>query len=258
MAMRTVIFVHGMFQNPKSWENWIDFFNQRGYQCVAPAWPMHEGDPIDLKANPPEGLGDLGLEDVIFTMEAVAKSYDQPILIGHSVGGLIVQLLLHRGLAAMAVAIDAVAPNGMLDFDWGFLKNAALIMNPLKGNEPVLMDAKTFHSAFANTLTQDDAEEAFLKYATHDSRNVLRDCIGQSGKIDTDLPHRPLLLIAGEKDHIIPVALVEKNFNAYTDKDSVIAMKEFSNRSHYICGEPDWEEVADYVYSWLEDEEDDE
>jgi len=256
--MKNAIFIHGMFQNPKSWDNWIDFFSRRGYHCIAPAWPLHEGDPLDLKENPPEGLGDLSLEDVMITMEAAVQSYDRPILIGHSVGGLIVQLLLSRGLSSIGVAIDSVAPNAMLDFDWNFLINATLIMNPLKGNEPIYMDAKTFHNAFANTLTESDAEVAFLKYATHDSRNVLRDCIGKAGKIDTHRPHPPLLLIAGEKDHIIPAALTEKNFKAYKDKNSVIAMKEFSNRSHYICGEPEWEEVADYVYNWLEEQQEDE
>lgn len=252
--MRSIIFVHGMFQNAKSWENWVDFFSQRGYQCIAPSWPLHEGDPVDLKENPPEGLGDLTLGDVLIEFEAIAQTLDKPVMIGHSVGGLIVQLLLSRGLAGIGVAIDSVAPNAMLDFDWEYLKNATLIMNPLKGNEPVYMTAELFHDAFANTLTLGDAEEAYLNYATHDSRNVLRNCMGVAGKINTHLAHDPLLLIAGEKDHIIPAALTEKNFKAYTDKDSVVAMKEFSNRSHFICGEPEWEEVADYVYNWIEEQ----
>jgi len=242
-----------MFQNAKSWDKWVDFFNQRGYHCIAPAWPLHEGDPLALKEKPPKGLGELSLEEVMEKMEHIVQSFDQPIVIGHSVGGLIVQLLLRRGMASIGVAINSVAPNGMLDLNWDFLKNATLIMNPLKGNDPFYMDAKTFHNIFANTLTEKEAEKAYLNYVTHDSRNVLRDCVGKAGEIDTSLPHKPLLLISGEKDHLIPTALIEKNFKAYTDKTSVIEMKEFSNRSHYICGEPNWEEVADYVYNWLEE-----
>lgn len=251
--MKTIIFIHGMFQNHKSWENWVAFFSERGYRCFSPDWPMHEGDPVVLKENPPEGLGGLGLDQVIRSINALALQCDKPIMIGHSVGGLIVQLLLNQGIAGVGVAINSVAPNAMLDFDWEFLKNATLILNPLKGDEPIYMDEKTFHSAFANTLTESESAQAYHDFATHDSRNVLRDCIGKAGKMDTHLPHHPLLLIAGEKDHIIPADLVVKNFKAYTHKTSIIEMKEFPNRSHYICGEPSWEEVADYIYNWLEE-----
>lgn len=90
------------------------------------------------------------------------------------------------------------------------------------------------------------------EFATHDSRNVLRDCMGEAGQIDLELAHAPLLLIGGEKDEIIPASLTEKNLKAYKDEGSVTAYKEFKGRSHYICGEPWWEEVAEYSYNWLQ------
>lgn len=250
--MKTIVFIHGMFQNPKSWTKWVDYFTGKGYACVAPAWPLHDGDPADLVANPPAALGDLRLNDVIGAMELEVMKYEQPIVIGHSVGGLIAQLLVNRQLASAGVAISTVAPNKMIDFDWGFLKNSAIIANPLKGDEPIFMDPETFHSAFANTLSPEAAAHAFHQTGTHDSRNVLRDCLGNAGEIDTELPHAPLLFVAGEKDEIIPNTLVEKNYKAYTDEYSVTGFKEFENRSHYICGEPGWEAVAEYVYDWLQ------
>ena len=249
--MPKIVFVHGMFQNPKSWTRWIELFTAKGYECVAPAWPLHEGEPEALRADPPAELGDLTLADVIAHIEQAVAGLDSPIIIGHSVGGLITQILLNRGLIAAGIAIDSVAPNAMLDFDWGFLKNSAVIANPLKGNEPIYMDAKTFHGSFANSLSESEAADAFERYATHDSRNVLRGCMGPSGRVDLDKPHGPLLLIAGEKDEIIPAHLTEKNFKAYTDKGSVTSFKEFGGRSHYICGEPGWEEVAGYAAEWL-------
>jgi len=250
--MKDIIFIHGMFQNPRSWQKWVDYFNQREYNCIVPAWPMHDGDPRQLRENPPAGLGDLHLDDIIVEIETLALKHNNPIVIGHSVGGLIVQLLINRGVASAGIAIDSVAPNAMLDFDWGFFKNSALIANPLKGNEPFYMDEKSFHGAFANSLTKEASNTAFEEFATHDSRNVLRDCMGKAGELDVELPHAPLLLIAGEKDEIIPNTLTRKNFEAYTDRTSITAFHEFAGRSHYICGEPGWEEVAEYVYNWLE------
>jgi pimeloyl-ACP methyl ester carboxylesterase len=115
----------------------------------------------------------------------------------------------------------------MVDFDWGFLKNSAIIANPLKGDEPIYMDAKTFHGAFANSLSEEEAARAFEATATHDSRNILRDCMGEDGRIDLDAPHAPLLLIGGEEDEIIPAHLTEKNHRAYKDEGSVAEFVSF-------------------------------
>ncbi|MXV15737.1 alpha/beta hydrolase [Hufsiella ginkgonis] len=249
----TIVFIHGMFQNPKSWEKWTNYFSEKGYRCLAPAWPLHSGEPRDLRENPPAGLGDLRLNDVVGEIEKVILGLNEkPIVIGHSVGGLIVQLLVNREMVSAGVAINSVAPNAMLDFDWGFLKNSAMIANPLKGNEPFYMDLENFHASFCNTMTLEETREPYGQYATHDSRNVLRDCMGEAGQLDTELPHVPLLFVAGEKDEIIPNTLNEKNFKAYTDEASVTSFKEFANRGHFICGQPGWAEVAEYTCTWLE------
>lgn len=250
--MTDIIFVHGMFQNPKSWEKWLPRFTAGGDNVVAPAWPLHEGEPRDLRANPPEGLGDLSFADVIASIEAVVRGYDRPIMIGHSVGGLLTQIMLDRGLLSAGVAISSVAPNRMIDLDWGFIKNSAIIANPLMGNAPIEMDAKTFHGAFANTLSEADAAREFEAMATHDSRNVLRGCLGPDGQVDVEKPHAPLLLIGGEEDQIIPAHLNEKNFKAYTDEASVTEFRAFPGRSHYICNEPGWEQVADLALGFVQ------
>jgi alpha-beta hydrolase superfamily lysophospholipase len=260
---RTIVFIHGMFQNPKSWEKWIQYFTERGYNCVAPAWPYHEGEPSQLRQSPPEGLGDLNLEDVISAIEDVVtvsggrqeNVYERPIIIGHSVGGLLTQIFVNKNLASLGVPISSVAPNMMMTLDWPFFKNVAAIANPFKGDEPFMQTPESFHAAFCNTLNEEQARQAFEETATHDSRNVLRGCLGPHGHIDLDLPHVPMLFISGKEDQIVPTELVEKNSKAYTDETSVAAYKEFENRSHYICGEPGWEEVASYVYNWLEQQQ---
>jgi alpha-beta hydrolase superfamily lysophospholipase len=250
--MNTIVFIHGMFQNNKSWANWVNYFGQLGYTCIAPAWPLHEGEPKALRENPPAGLGDLRLDQVIMKMTDVVNStIEKPIVIGHSVGGLITQVLANRGLISMGIPIASVAPNRMLSLDWDFFKNSVQITNPLKGDEPMYTDLESFHANFCNTLNADAAAKAFEETATHDSRNVLRDCMLSTGEVDLDTPHAPLLFIGAEDDKIVPARLVEKNSKAYKDKASTTSYKEFRNRSHFICGEPKWDEVADYIAEWI-------
>lgn len=249
--MSDIVFVHGMFQNPKSWDNWLAYFNSKGFSCTVPAWPLHEGEPRVLRENPSSELGDLELSDVLDSVRAGLRNLYKPIMIGHSVGGLVTQIMLNEGLISAGVAIDSVAPNAMIDLDWGFIKNSAIIANPLKGDEPILMDAKTFHSAFANTLSEDESAREFEKTAVHDSRNVLRGCMGPHGRVDTATSHGPLLLIGGGNDQIIPSHLSEKNFKAYTDESSVTEFAVFP-RGHYIVNEPGWQEVADRVLVFIQ------
>jgi pimeloyl-ACP methyl ester carboxylesterase len=248
----TIIFVHGMFQNPKSWESWQRFFEERGYTTQAPAWAFHDGEPAALRQKIPEGLGKLRLGSIIEQHAKLVNALgEKPIVIGHSVGGLIAQVLASRDLVRASVCIDSVAPNRMLAFDWGFLKNSAAIANPVAGDDPYLMTPEGFHANFANTMSAEESNAAYERFATHDSRNVLRDCMGDAGKIDLERAHPPLLFIAGEKDQIIPPELNEKNAKAYSDKSGVVGYSEFANRGHFICGQPRWEEVAAFVTQWL-------
>jgi pimeloyl-ACP methyl ester carboxylesterase len=209
-----------------------------------------------LRANPPAGLGELKLATVIDKFRSLAASQtEKPIIIGHSVGGLITQILVNEGLAKLGVPISSVAPNGMITLNLDFAKNSALIMNPLKGDEPFEMDLESFQGAFANTLSMEAVKEPYERTATHDSRNVLRNCLGDDGKVDLDLPHVPLLFIAGEEDKIIPYELCEKNAKAYTDEISSVDYKQFRGKSHFICGEPGYQEVISTVYDWIQQKE---
>lgn len=249
----TIIFIHGMFQNGKSWDKWVNYFTEKGYNCLAPSWTLHEGEPAVLQQNPPAGLGELRLATLINQFYKLAEEQPEPpILIGHSVGGLIVQILVNNKLGKLGVPISSVAPNAMTSFEWGFIKNSALITNPFKGDDPFIMDLQSFHNSFCNTMTMEQTEIAYRETATNDSRNVLRDCLGEDGKVDVDIPHVPLLFVAGDEDQIIPASLIEKNAKAYTDELSYTDYKEFPNRGHFICGQSDWEQVAIYVYDWIE------
>ena len=248
----TIVFIHGMFLTPRCWRGWRRFFRERGYRCLAPAWPWHEGDPRILRERIPVETGHMELRDVVEKCHALCAGLrEKPVLIGHSLGGLVVQVLVNRGLAKAGVCIESAPPNGMLTFDWGFLKSNAAIANPLMGDAPYMISEREFGERFCNTMTKEQIHEAYMKYAVHESRNVLRGSLGAAGRVDLTREHAPLLFIAGDQDRVIPDKLEQKVAAAYAPSAGVADFKEFPGRDHFICGERGWEEVASYVEGWL-------
>lgn len=131
-----------------------------------------------------------------FTVLIKAKGRNA-ILIGHSVGGLVVQSLINSGFGSLGICVSSVAPNRMLSFDWGFFRNSISIVNPFMGDEPFIMTPEGFYQNFCNTMTQAAARIAYEQTATRDSRNVLRDCMRSDGELDLELTGKPLLFIGG-------------------------------------------------------------
>ncbi len=237
--------------NPKSWGGWVKYFSAKGYNCITPAYPLHEGEPAQLRNNIPIGLGVLTLDVVIDSIKKeITKLDETPIAIGHSMGGLITQMLVNQGLVKAGVAIDSAPLAGIASTKWSFLKSNLPIINPLKGNSPYMMSKEHFHYTFCNAISRAESDNAYDQFVVPESRNIPRSSAKQ-GKVDFSKPHVPLLIIAGEKDHIIPPTLNEKNFKRYTDTASKTDFKAFPNRGHFICGQPGWEEVADYTFSWF-------
>ncbi len=155
MSSKTIVFIHGMYMIPSSWEKWIPFFEDKGYTCFAPAWPGRDL-PIEIlrqKCLAPE-LSNLGLKEVTETIaEFIGSLPEKPILIGHSMGGLVVQLLLQKDLAAAGVAIDSAPPMGVLTTKWSFLRSNFPHITPFVSlNDPVRMSFKRFQYTFVNDL----------------------------------------------------------------------------------------------------------
>jgi pimeloyl-ACP methyl ester carboxylesterase len=237
--------------NPKSWAGWVQYFSAKGYNCITPAYPLHEGEPAQLRNNIPVGIGALTLDIVIDSIKKeIGKLDETPIAIGHSMGGLITQMLISQGLVKAGVAIDSAPPADLVSTKWSFLKSNLPVINPLKGDSSFMMSNEHFHYTFCNTMSRAESDKAYEQFVVPESRNIPRSS-GKQGKVDFSKSHVTLLIIAGEKDHIIPASLNEKNFRRYTDKLSKTDFKVFPNRGHFICGQPGWEEVADYAFSWF-------
>jgi len=240
--------------NPASWDGWVKLFESEGFMCHTPAYPFHEGAPEELRLSSPPGLGTLTFKDVIDHLSKFIDTLpEKPYLVGHSMGGLAVQVLLQAGKAKAGVAIDSAPPQGINTLKWSFLKSNLPTINPFKGNQPFLPSVKWFQYAFCNTMSLEEATVEYEKFVVPESRNIPRSRTGPNGKIDFGRPHAPLLMIAGEEDHIIPESLNKANFEAYTDIGSVRQFRVFPGRTHYLCNQPGWEPIADFVAGWLLD-----
>jgi pimeloyl-ACP methyl ester carboxylesterase len=253
MKIKNILFVHGMFMNKECWNGWKNYFESKGYNCLAPSWPGHEGIPAELKARHPSvELENLTLVEVVTQFETLIKGLDSaPALIGHSMGGLAVQILINRGFGACGIAIDPAPPAGVFTTKWSFLKSNFPVINPFKGNTPDLITLQRFKYAFVNDLPDVIQNAAYENYVVPESRNVPRSSTGKAGKIDFKKAHNPLLIIAGGNDHIIPPSLNRLNFKKYANKNSKTEFKEFPGRTHFIIGQENWQEVAEYVNNWI-------
>lgn len=244
-----ILFVHGMFMNASSWSGWEAYFSERGYSTHAPDWPYRDGDPAQLRATPPEGLPSLGLEEVLDVYRhAIAGMPEPPVVVGHSMGGLVVQILLQEGNVRAGVAIDSAPPAGVSTYKWSFLRSNLPVL--FSRQSPFVPSKSWFSYAFAHTLDDAELEQVWDTYAVPESGQVARDSASDLAKIDPTAQRPPLLLVAGELDHIIPASLVRKNHAFYQGPQT--DFQEFEGRTHWICGQEGWEEVAEHVESWLE------
>jgi len=254
MAARQIVFVHGMFMTSSCWSGWLPHFERKGYRCQAPAWPGRDRSVAQLRAaHPDPELGRLTLSRVVQHYETIISQLeDKPIVIGHSMGGLIAQLLLNRETVAAAVAIDPAPPAGVFTAKWSFLRSNWPMVNPfVRGTVPRAMPFADFQYAFANTLPLALQRKAFDEFVVPESRMVPRESTRAAGRIDFEKPHAPLLITAGECDHIIPSSLNRSNFARYGKNGSKTEFKEFPGRDHFGIGAPGWEEIADFAHDWL-------
>jgi pimeloyl-ACP methyl ester carboxylesterase len=257
-SARTIAFIHGMFMTPLCWEDWIPYFQAKGYACLAPAWPGRDQPIETLRANHPDPqLGRLTLSRVVQHMGSTIRNLsEKPILIGHSMGGLVVQLLLQQDLGAAGVAIDSAPPMGVFTPQWSFIRSNWPAITPFASRgRPVRLSFEQFRYAFVPTLPPKDQRAVYDRYAVPESRRVPLESLTGAARIDFRKPHAPLLLIAGSADHIIPPALNRSNFRRYGRSASPTDFKEFAGRDHLIIGEKNWQEVADYIGAWLGEKE---
>jgi pimeloyl-ACP methyl ester carboxylesterase len=260
VADKTIVFVHGAWMTPLCWESFAGFFVARGYQCLAPAWPYKDQTVDQLRQNPPPELARLGITEIVDHYDRIIRQLDRPpFLIGHSFGGLFVQMLLDRGLGAAGIAIDSAPPKGVLPFYPSAIKaNLGVLTTPGGWRKILRMSLPQFQYAFVNTLPKAEQRAAYDKYVVPESGRIFfQTALAMFNPVTTvnfsNARRAPLLLIAGGSDNIIPPAMNRVNFAQYKTSTAMTDFKEFPGRGHWIIAQPGWEEVAAYCAEWLEE-----
>ena len=252
---KSIVFITGAFVSNNCWDDWRIYFERKGYSAVAPAWPHKNGTAAALRERQPHDrdLAALTLPQLVSHYAGIVKNYpEKPIVIGHSLGGLITQIIVNRGLAAAGVAIHPAPPLGVFPYEFSFLRagwKSLGLFTSLK--KTYLMSFKDWQYAFVNGMPLAEQKAAYEKFAVPESKTVARGALTGAAKCDYTKPHAPLLFTAGSEDNIIPAHLNKRNFKKYKGNDSIVEYKEFAGRNHFVLGQSTWREDADFILGWL-------
>jgi non-heme chloroperoxidase len=254
-----VVFVHGLWLLESSWDRWAAVFEEAGYVALSPNWPDDPETVEEANANP-EVFAGKTVGQVADHFAEVIRSLDRkPVVIGHSFGGLLAQMLAGRGLSAATVAIDAASFRGVLALPISALKSASpVIGNPANYHRAVPLTYEQFRYGFANAVSEDEAKELYETFAVPASGTPLFQVATENVnpwtevKVDTKNPDRgPLLLISGEKDNTAPGAMAEGMFKKQQRNAGVTEIIELPNRGHALVIDSGWREVADTALAFV-------
>ncbi|WP_329390640.1 alpha/beta hydrolase [Streptomyces sp. NBC_01716] len=249
---RPVVFVHGLWMLASSWQPWRSFFEQHGYSTLAPAWPDDPMTVAEARAHPEVFAGKRVKQVTDHMAEVITGLDQQPVIIGHSFGGLITQQLAGRGLAALSVPIDSAPFRGVLPLPFSALKSALpVIGNPANYRRSVSLTYEQFRYSFANAVTESEARFLYETYPVAGSGIPLFQAATANinprteARVDTAGPHRgPMLLITGEKDHIAPRTIAEASYRRQKRNPALTELQEIRGRGHSLVFDSGWQDVA--------------
>ena len=250
---KTIVLIHGNFVNNKTWASWKKHYEQKGYTVYAPANPGHGGNPADLRAKVHPDLVKTGFINVVHNIEQlIATLPEKPLVIGHSMAGMAVMKLVELGRAAAGVSIDGAPPKNVFP-PFQTLKTVLPAFGFFSFSKYYMGSRKWYNEAFFNTLPDAEKEKSFEAFAVPESYKVSRQLVlDKFSNIDFTQPHAPLLFVGGGSDNIFPPSLTKTLAGKYTNANSRVDLKIVEGKSHFICGEPGWEKVADDIIAWYE------
>jgi len=254
-----VVFVHGLWLLPSSWNRWAEFFEEDNFVALTPGWP---DDPLtveEAKAHP-EVFAGKSIGDVAAHYESIITQLDHtPVIIGHSFGGLITQILAGRGLSAAAVAIDPAPFRGVLPLPISALRAARPALgNPANRHKAIPLTYEQFRYAFANAVGEDEAKALYEEFAVPAPAEPLFQAAASNlnpwteAKVDTENPNRgPLLIVSGERDHTVPPVLANAAYERQSRNVGVTEIVEMPGRGHGLTIDHGWREVAETARAFV-------
>jgi non-heme chloroperoxidase len=255
-----VVFVHGLWLLPSSWDRWAARFEQAGYTALAPGWPDDPDTVAEANAHP-EVMAHKTVGQVADHFSEIARGLrKKPAVVGHSFGGLLAQILAGRGLSAATVAVDPAPFRGVLPLPFSALKSAWPVLgNPANRNRAIPLTFEQFRFGFANAVSEAEAKELYETFAVPASGAPLFQAAAANlnpwteAKVDTENPERgPLLIVSGEKDNTVPWAIANASFKQQQHNTGVTEIVEMPNRGHALTIDSGWQEVADKALAFIQ------
>jgi len=254
-----VVFIHGLWLLSSSWDRWAEVFEEAGFTPVLPGWPDDPNTVAEANAHP-ETFANKTVKQVADHFDEVIGTLDtKPVVIGHSFGGLLTQIIAGRGISAASVAIDPAPFRGVLPLPISALKSSSPVLgNPLNRHRAVPLTYEQFRYAFANAVEEDEAKELYDAFAVPASGVPLFQAASANlnpwteAKVDSLNPERgPLLIISGEKDHTVPWAIANASFKRQKRNEGVTEIVEIKDRGHALTIDSGWREVADTALAFV-------
>ncbi len=254
-----VVFIHGLWLLPSSWDRWATLFEESGYSAVLPGWPDDPETVADAKAHPEVFAGKTVGQVADHFAGVIARLDKKPAVIGHSFGGLLAQIVAGRGLAAVSVAIDPAPFRGVLPLPISALKAASPVLsNPANRNKAIPLTYDQFRFAFANAVSEDEAKQLYETYAVPASGAPIFQAATANlnpwteVKVDTVNPDRgPLLILDGEKDNTVPWAIANASYRRQKRNPGVTEIKRIAGRGHALTIDSGWKEVAETALAFV-------
>jgi pimeloyl-ACP methyl ester carboxylesterase len=254
-----VVFIHGLWLLPSSWDRWVELFEENGYAGVTPDWPDDPETVEEARANP-DVLAKKTLRQIAdHTAEVIGGLNKKPAVMGHSTGGLLTYMIADRGLSAASVAIDPGPFRGVLPLPFSSLKSAAPVLrNPFNRGRAITLTFDQFKYGWANALDEEQAKRLYDEFHVAAPGVALMQMANANlnpfteAKVDPKKPERgPLLILGGEKDHTVPWAIANAAYKRQRHNESVTEIEKIPNRGHSLTIDDGWREVAEKALAFV-------
>ena len=257
-----IVLIHGLWMTPKSWNTWAERFRAQGHEVIIPGWPGIDDRSVEDIRRDPSALKGIGLKQIADNYERIIRALPvKPIIMGHSFGGVLTQMLADRGLGSAYVGVAPGQTAGVTALPLSTLwTGTPILSNPFGRNGAKPLSKRHFHFTFGNDLSRAASDALWEEYAVNSYNRVFFEGVtsvldekGGVTHVDYARADRaPLLVITGEIDHVVPPAISRAIVKKYRSSGSpaVVEYKEYAGRTHRLVSQDGWEEIADYALTW--------